>query len=247
MAENGTTHTEPTQTTTPMEIQNGNVDSNPQEPQEPPKCLITKLDNGTIESHRYYLSRKTTLEMLKDRGYSIPSDEIQRSLDEFRQIHGQSPDVDRLRFTATHTTDPSKRILVIFTGPGIVKVNVVRNIAGQIVNRDTLTGLILIVQNQITSQALKAINLLNFKVEIFQITDLLVNVTKHVLKPKHQVLTDKQKKNLLKKYDIQEKQLPRMLQTDAIARYYGLQRGQVVKVTYTGEITQMHVTYRCVW
>ncbi|MCI34791.1 DNA-directed RNA polymerases I II and III subunit RPABC1, partial [Trifolium medium] len=77
---------------------------------------------------------------LKDRGYSIPSDEIQRSLDEFRQIHGQSPDVDRLRFTATHTTDPSKRILVIFTGPGIVKVNVVRNIAGQIVNRDTLTG-----------------------------------------------------------------------------------------------------------
>jgi DNA-directed RNA polymerase I, II, and III subunit RPABC1 len=40
-----------------------------------------------------------------------------------------------------------------------------------------------------------------------QITDLLVNVTKHVLKPKHQVLTDKQKKNLLKKYDIQEKQV----------------------------------------
>jgi hypothetical protein len=61
------------------------------------------------------------------------------------------------------------QILVIFSGPGIVKVNVIRNIAGQIVNRDTLTGLILIVQNQITSQALKAINLLNFKVEIFQV------------------------------------------------------------------------------
>jgi hypothetical protein len=58
---------------------------------------------------------------------------------------------------------------VIFSGPGIVKVNVIRNIAGQIVNRDTLTGFILIVQNQITSQALKAINLLNFKVEIFQV------------------------------------------------------------------------------
>jgi len=228
---------------TPMEIENGDI---PQV-QEQPQCLITKADSGSIESHRYYLSRRTTLEMLKDRGYSIPSPEIQLSLEEFRQVHGQSPDVDRLRFTANHSTDPSKRILVIFSGPGIVKVNVIRNIAGQIVNRDTLTGLILIVQNQITSQALKAVDLLSFKVEIFQITDLLVNITKHVLKPKHQILTAKQKRNLLKKYDIQEKQLPRMLKTDAIAQYYGLQKGQVVKVIYTGEITQMHVTYRCVW
>ncbi|AES81251.1 putative DNA-directed RNA polymerase [Medicago truncatula] len=240
--QNGTTET----AITTMEIENGDITTQPQL-QEQPQCLFTKKDNGSIESHRYYLSRRTVLEMLKDRGYSIPSDEIQLSLDDFRQIHGQSPDVDRLRLTATHATNPSKRILVVFSGPGIVKVNGVRDIAGQIVNRESLTGLILIVQNQITSQALKAVNLLSFKVEIFQITDLLVNATKHVLKPKHQVLTDKQKKNLLKKYDIQEKQLPRMLQTDAIARYYGLQRGQVVKVTYTGEITQMHVTYRCVW
>lgn len=58
---------------------------------------------------------------------------------------------------------------MIFSGPGIVKVNVIRNIAGQIVNRDTLSGLILIVQSQITSQALKAVNLLSFKVEIFQV------------------------------------------------------------------------------
>lgn len=42
-------------------------------------------------------------------------------------------------------------------------------------------------------------------------------------------------------------QLPRMLKKDAIAQYYGLERGQVVKVTYSGEITESHVTYRCVW
>lgn len=40
-----------------------------------------------------------------------------------------------------------------------------------------------------------------------QITDLLVNITKHVLKPKHQVLTDQEKEKLLKKYSIEEKQV----------------------------------------
>ncbi|OIW15473.1 hypothetical protein TanjilG_32877 [Lupinus angustifolius] len=210
-------------------------------------CLSSFIDDGSIESHRYYLSRRTALEMLKDRGYSVPPSEIEISLSEFRVIHGQNPDVDRLRFSATHHSDPSKRILVIFCGPGVVKVNVIRNIAGQIVNRETLTGLILIVQNQITAQALKSVKIFSFKVEIFQITDLLVNITKHVLKPQHEVLTEQEKQNLLKKYSLEEKQLPRMLQTDAISKYYGLERGQVVKVTYNGEVTQLHVTYRCVW
>ncbi|EYU18650.1 hypothetical protein MIMGU_mgv1a0134841mg, partial [Erythranthe guttata] len=138
-------------------------------------------------------------------------------------------------------------VLVLFSGPGIVKVNNIRAIAAQIVNKDSLSGLILVVQNKMTSQALKAVELFSFKVEIFQIADLLVNVTKHEMKPKHQVLTNEEKQNLLKKYSIDEKQLPRMLQKDAIARYYGMEKGQVVKVTYGGELTQLHVTYRCVW
>ncbi|EEF33224.1 DNA-directed RNA polymerase V subunit 5A [Ricinus communis] len=211
------------------------------------KCFSSYADDGTHETHRYYLSRRTVLEMLRDRGYSVPSSEIDLSLQEFRAIHGPNPDIDRLKFSATHTSDPSKRMLVLFGGPGIIKVSTIRAIAGQIVNKDSLTGLILVLQNQITNQAMKAVDLFKFKVEMFQITDLLVNITKHVLKPKHQVLTDREKQKLLKDYCIEEKQLPRLLRKDAIARYYGLEKGQVVKVTYSGEITESHVTYRCVW
>lgn len=50
-----------------------------------------------------------------------------------------------------------------------MKVNVIRGLATQIVNKDTLTGMILIVQNHVTSQALKAIDILSFKVELFQV------------------------------------------------------------------------------
>lgn len=41
-------------------------------------------------------------------------------------------------------------------------------------------------------------------------------------------------------------QLPRMLETDPVARYYGLEKGQVVKVTYSGEFIDSLLTYRAV-
>lgn len=41
-------------------------------------------------------------------------------------------------------------------------------------------------------------------------------------------------------------QFPRMLESDPVSRYYGLKKGQIVKVTYEGELTGSHVTYRCV-
>ncbi|GKV40786.1 hypothetical protein SLEP1_g48389 [Rubroshorea leprosula] len=210
-------------------------------------CLCSYADEGSAESQRYYLARRTLLEMLRDRGYAVPASEINRSLQEFRATHGQDPDVERLRISVVHKSDLSKRIQVVFAGSRIVKVSGIRLIAASLANRESLTGLILVLENHITNQALNALDLFQFKVEMFQITDLLVNITKHVLKPKHHVLTEEEKQSLLKKYSIEEKQLPRLLKKDAIARYYGLERGQVVKVSYSGDITGSYVTYRCVW
>ncbi|XP_071686519.1 DNA-directed RNA polymerases IV and V subunit 5B-like [Rutidosis leptorrhynchoides] len=211
------------------------------------KCLSTFVDDGSIESHRYYLSRRTLLEMLKDRGYDISDSEINFTLKQFRELHGQDVDVDRLRISASHVSDSENKILAVFCGPGPVKVNVIRWITTQIMNKDSLSRLIIVVQSHITNQAMKSVELFSFKVEIFQITDLLVNITKHVLKPKHRVITDQEKEKLLKKFNLNEKQLPRMSEKDAIAQYYGLTKGQVVEVTYNGEITGLHVTYRCIW
>ncbi|KAI8562420.1 hypothetical protein RHMOL_Rhmol03G0036100 [Rhododendron molle] len=65
------------------------------------RCLSSYVDEGSTESHRYYLSRRTLLEMLRDRGYSVPAAEIEISLQDFRSIHGQTPDIERLRISAS--------------------------------------------------------------------------------------------------------------------------------------------------
>ncbi|XP_010922166.1 DNA-directed RNA polymerase V subunit 5A isoform X1 [Elaeis guineensis] len=209
-------------------------------------CMNSFVDQGSVESCRYFLARRTVLEMLRDRGYPIPAEQINLTLDEFRSEYGESPDRNRLSLSYSLSSQPNNKVHVIFCGTEPVKLAVIREIYMQ-VGKENLYGLILILQSKMTSKAREAIkDIFKFKVETFHITELLVNITKHVLKPRHDVLTEEEKQKLLKKYNVEDSQLPRMLETDAIARYYGLQKGQVVKVTYDGELTRSHVTYRCI-
>ncbi|XP_009141984.1 DNA-directed RNA polymerases IV and V subunit 5B [Brassica rapa] len=210
--------------------------------------LSKSLDESRVDSHSYYLARRTTMEMLRDRGYDISNEDINLTLQEFRSLYGDPPNVDRLRISAQHCSDSSKKIAVVFCGSGIVKVNAIREIAADVLGRENLTGLILVLQSDITNQALKAVELFSFKVELFHLTELLVNITKHVLRPKHRVLNDQEKESLFKKFSIEEQQLPKLLKKDPSAKYYGLEKGQVVEVTYKGEGSESdHVLYRCVW
>ncbi|CAA6662095.1 unnamed protein product [Spirodela intermedia] len=173
--------------------------------------------------------------MLRDRGYAVSAVEIEQSLSQFRSVHGQQPDLERIRIS----------VLTIFCGSGPFKLANLRGIIDRIKN-EIFLRMILVLEGKLTHQARQATKELPFTVEIFQINELLVNVTKHVLMQAHEILTEEDKQKLLNKYGLKENQLPRMLASDAIARYYGLEPGQVVKVTHDGEDTGFHATYRCV-
>ena len=75
-------------------------------------CITSHVDEGSAESHRYYLSRRTVWEMLRDRGYVVPDLELARSLAEFRSVFGDKPDLLRLRITVPHSSNPYNRVFI---------------------------------------------------------------------------------------------------------------------------------------
>mmetsp|Transcript_11265 Transcript_11265/g.38402 ORF Transcript_11265/g.38402 Transcript_11265/m.38402 type:complete len:152 (-) Transcript_11265:278-733(-) len=144
--------------------------------------------------------------------------------------------------------DPSKGIFVFFPDEAKVGIKPIRKYVEKM-HQEMVDRAILVVQEAMTShakQALKETIVLGFHMEHFQEAELLVNITEHVLVPKHVVMTDEEKKELLRRYKLKEAQLPRIQVADPIARYYGMSRGEVVKIIRPSETAGRYVTYRLV-
>ncbi|KAI5410796.1 DNA-directed RNA polymerase V subunit 5C isoform X2 [Lathyrus oleraceus] len=205
------------------------------------ECILRLRNEGSIDSIRYFECRRTLMEMLRDRGYNVSESDLTLTLPEFRSRFGQFPKPEALGVIVSHRSNPSNKVQVVFRGTDAISKKTLKEIYSQIVDHGNPSRLILVVQSKMTSCARKDLEICQYK-----LNDLMVNVTKHVLQPKYEILTANEKQELLKKYRVEEKQLPLMQRTDAIASYFGLEKGQVVKISHSGEMFNSLVTYRCV-
>ena len=71
-------------------------------------------------------------------------------------------------------------------------------------------------------------------------------VTDYVLVPKHEILSDEDKKRLLTEFNATESQFPYLFAIDPVAREMGAKPGDMVKITRVSDTAGMTTYYRFV-
>jgi DNA-directed RNA polymerase I, II, and III subunit RPABC1 len=198
-------------------------------------------------SYNFFRVYKTVCKMLYNRGYQLPKE---YTYEEFKKIPRKDLTITtEARRDAKIYQEP---IMVFFPEDEKIGVKVgvkpIRlcktEMREKVINRG-----IIVSRNDITTFARAEIkNESNTKeplfIEIFSEPELIIDITEHILVPKHELLTDDEKDELLKIYP--ESQLPKILLTDPVARYYGLKKKDIVKITRVSETAGYYINYRVV-
>ncbi|GAA99801.1 hypothetical protein E5Q_06504 [Mixia osmundae IAM 14324] len=211
-------------------------------------------DDTERDIARVWRVNRTVRELCRDRGYTMSEQEINMSLQKFTESYTMNGHLDRtaLNFHASRHVPVAGReetevqqIYVFFAEERSLGIKPVREFLTVLLDRNLHSG-ILIYKQSITPPALRALAQAgqHTTAEALSESELLVNITQHTLVPKHEVLSPMDKAELLKKYRLKDTQLPRILLSDPVARYYGLKRGQVVKITRPSETAGRYASYR---
>jgi len=190
----------------------------------------------------FYKVRQHTLEMLEDRGYEVP-DSLKISAFEFTQ-NFESNKIDFI------VSNKDKKIFIHHhLDTKALSKKDLELLSKQIEEDlpDENCSIILIMEDKPTPAIYKEIEQATFgKVELFLTYQLCVNISHHEMNPKFRILTEEEIEKITTELKTPKNKFPQILSTDPMARYYGVEPGQVFEVTRKSHNTGVSITYRTV-
>lgn len=210
---------------------------------------MTRIDRGTsaltAEASRLFRVYKTISSMLSKRGYMVSREMKDMTPTDFTNRFGEYPSREGLTILVEKADNETDQLFVFFPEDEKVGVKPIKILTDRMKD-ESVSSAILVLRGDITPFAKQAVLEMSdsFRIEHFKEAELLVDITQHTLVPDHRVLSQNEKQELLKRYRLRDTQLPRIQPNDPVARYYGMKRGQVVKIIRPSETAGRYITYR---
>jgi len=204
------------------------------------------------EVYKLWKIRKTVMQICHDRGYLVTQDELDQTIEQFKEQFGDKPSERRpgrsdLVVLVAHNDDPTDQMFVFFPDDPKIGIKTIKTYCTRM-QEENITRAVIVVQTGMTPSAKQSLVDMapKYILEQFLESELLINLTEHELVPEHVVMTQEEKEELLKRYKLKDNQLMRIQASDPVARYFGLKRGQVVKIIRSSETAGRYISYRLV-
>lgn len=145
-----------------------------------------------------------------------------------------------------HMTIEKKQIVVIFTPLYNVGINPVRQYV-EWMRRNGVTNAVILSMNGPTPFTMKGLSqdesYRDVKIEFFEYQKLSYCVADHQIQPKQFILSPKNRDAVLKKYGQSDK-FPLIKETDSLAKFYGMEKGDMMKILFTNGAQEYVTRYR---
>ena len=196
-----------------------------------------------------FKSRKILLELMKERGYSISSQE-NFTENEIRVMAQQK----QLDFEL-ETIEKDKKIFIKYLISTKIRNTSLKNYVTEFLEENpdidpVSTDFIIILKEKPNDSLLKVVDdLYNEKqiyINLFYIKNLLFNILKHEYVPDHKIISEEDFKNIKNLYNLSSRyQLPIIHRHDPVSIVLGIRPGEVVKITRPSQTAGQYICYRC--
>ena len=206
-------------------------------------------------TNKLYQSRAVILDMLKNRYFNIDSFEnyTRNEIDIMFKNISPKNSIEKSPLDIHTKNNDAHNIIVKYIISSKLRQAILLNLIDEMIETqlNDYDTLILIVKDKINNiESLESYLDAYYEknkifIQIFWIDKLQVNITKHNYVPKHQIISEKEKENLLSKYNLNSfTQLPLIASKDPVAKYLGMKKGNVCLIERPSETGGIYQSYR---
>lgn len=196
-------------------------------------------------AEKMWMIYRTVREMVADRGYSQQlTGHVVETREQFMSllVSNGTLEKDDLAFNCRNPDDRAI-MMVVFAKDESIGIKPIVALLEQMAT-DKMRHCLFIYPKSVTAPAKKHILKGKLWIELFSEDELVMNITRHKLMPKHTLLTAQEKEQFLVQSGVKETQLPRILPTDPMAKYLGARRGDVIRIVRRSETAGKSIMYR---